>query len=53
MWMPIAWLWVYNSLTATVAGLAILLFAMRHLKVARAIGVPALRKTPPESAELA
>jgi oligosaccharide repeat unit polymerase len=53
MWMPIAWLWVYNSLTATVAGLAILLFAMRHLKVARAIGVPALRKVPPESAELA
>lgn len=44
MWTPIAWFWVYNSLTATVAGLALLLFLLRTLRVSRALRVPLSKK---------
>jgi oligosaccharide repeat unit polymerase len=40
MWTPVAWFWVYNSLTATVAGLAILFFVIRRLRSGRALRVP-------------
>jgi hypothetical protein len=44
MWTPVAWIWVYNSLTATIVGLVILLFVFRHLKISRALMAPVLRK---------
>lgn len=56
MWSPIAWFWTYNSLSATVLGLAILLFVFRTLRVSRALKVPLSRKLwgrgRPEPAEI-
>jgi oligosaccharide repeat unit polymerase len=36
MWTPITWFWVYNSLTAAVLGLCIVLFCLRMWRVSRA-----------------
>lgn len=44
MWTPIAWFWVYNSLTATIVGIALLLFVLRRLQISRALKVPLSEK---------
>jgi oligosaccharide repeat unit polymerase len=44
MWSPIAWFWIYNSLTATVASLALLFLLFRTLRVSRALKVPLSKK---------